>query len=239
MKKLYPLILFSSFLFAGEKSFSQSFAFVNPDTSTCGTPGTTIDCLGDSIVNNTAINDTLYVVRVQDDTGTPGWVSTFCLDVCYLPTKDSVRFILAPYKHQNLLIHFNTSSTPDCGTVLFKVKDKNSSAVAYQRYYGYTTTTCVCLNGVNELFANSSNVSVYPSPLVANDDFNMNITNMQNGNKEISLLVYNIYGSMVSRINNLKEGNNTLNFNLPAGIYSYSLISDNTPINSGKIEVIK
>ena len=67
----------------------------------------------------------------------------------------------------------------------------------------------------------------------------MNISNAQNGNKEISLLVYNIYGSMVTRINKLKEGNNTLNFYLPDGIYLYRLLSGDASIYSGKMAVEK
>ena len=238
MKKIYTFILFSLFLFSGEKSFSQSFTFSNPDTAICGATGSDLECLGDSIINNTSNSLAVDVVRVQDDVGTPGWTSAFCLAVCYLPSKDSMRLVLTPHQHQNLLVHFYTSATADCGTVLFKIKDVNTPTnVAYQRYYASTQSDCACLNaGVNELSANSAKVKVYPSPLIAGNDFNMNISNVQ-GSKEISLLVYSVYGSVVNKFNNLKEGNNTLNLNLPAGVYSYSLISNNVPIGSGKLAV--
>jgi len=236
IKKIYFLIVFSIFLFVGEKISAQSFTFVNHDTTKCGAVSSDIECyVGDSIVNNSASVLTLDVVRVEDDTATAGWTSAFCLATCFLPNKDSVRLTLQPNKSQGITIHFYTSAVPGNGTVRFKVKDIHSPSTAvYQRYYGSSTCT-----GINEPFVNSTNATIYPSPLIAGNDFNMNITNVQNGNKEISLLVYSIYGSIVSRINNLKEGKNTLNINLPTGIYFYSLISGGVSIYSDKMAIEK
>jgi len=233
MKKLYHLIICSFLLIQSGKTFSQSFTFYVPDTIVYGVPlvDSSTD-LYDSIVNNTANTLSIDVVRVENTTAA-GWQTAFCLDVCYLPSVDSVRFTLQPNESQPFSFHFYTSATPDSGTALMKIKDvSNPATTVYQRFYAITQLT-----SVNELPAKNVNVSIYPSPVVAGNNFSMNIANVKSGSNEITLSVYNIYGSAVKRIAHLKTGNNSLTLDLPAGIYSYSLISGNEKINSGKIAV--
>src|ERR1035437_5846767 len=97
MNNTYSLIIFSLFLFASEKSFSQTFSFVNHDTLKYGSAGTTIALsTGNSIKNNTASPLVLEIVRFQNDTSTPGWASSFCVSGsgCYNPTVDSTSVTL-------------------------------------------------------------------------------------------------------------------------------------------------
>jgi len=55
----------------------------------------------------------------------------------------------------------------------------------------------------------------------------------------MSLVVYNTLGSVVSTTPTMIEGINFMSLDLSAGVYSYSLLSDNTPISSGKIVITR
>ena len=240
MKKLYSLIAACSLLFIGGNSFSQSYSMYAPDTVVYGPPiaGNDIACEGNSIVNHTANSIILDVIRVQDvDIAGSGWYSSFCLDQnCFAPFMDSVRFTLMPNDSSLLIPHFNTSATPDSQTVYFKIKEVSApNLTVYQRFHGVTQQGF----GVNEEFVYSANVNVYPSPIISGNEFSMNITNVKSKTKHISLVIYNIYGSVIRTIEDIKEGNNTLSLDLSAGMYSYSLISGNARVHSGKITVIR
>ena len=54
----------------------------------------------------------------------------------------------------------------------------------------------------------------------------------------LSIVVYNMFGSVVST-SSAATGINFMSFDLPAGIYTYNLLSDNTPVKSGKLSIIK
>src|SRR3974377_1407907 len=140
MKNFY-LLASLIFVFYFGKSFSQNLLVSMPDTFNHGVPGADVECFsGDTLFNNTSGSLTIDVVRVQNVT-TAGWTTAFCLNVCYLPSKDSVRFTLSPNQHQNFILHFYTSTTPDSGTCVFKFKNvSNPSNVFYQRYYAATQT---------------------------------------------------------------------------------------------------
>ena len=234
MKKLYTLIIASPLLFS-LNSFSQSLTRTMPDTVVVGPVSDDLECLnGDTLYNTTPNNLDIDVVRVQDVTaGT--WLTAFCLDVCYPPSKDSSRFTMQPNQHQGLVIHFYTDATPTSDYCVFKFKNVNSpSNTYYQKFYA----TSQLAFGIHEANANTANVNIYPSPVIAGDVFSMNISNVKNVGKEISIIVYDIYGNAVNKTT-VYQGTNFMNLDLPAGIYSYSLISGNDKINSGKIAVGK
>ena len=237
MNKIPSLIIFSLFLFAGEKSFSQTFSFINHDTLRYGSPSTTIAfSIGNSIINNTASPLALEVVRVQNDNGTPGWASSFCLtSTCYNPTVDSVPFTLQANSSAGINIDFYPSSTPDSGTVLMKVKDVNNpSNVAYQRYHAYTLTS-----GVNEIADNNVEVKIYPSPVLSGKSFSLNIASVNNHSNNFSLDVYDILGNAVSKFSALNTGDNSIAMSIPQGIYFFKLFSENQQVSSGKIIVVE
>ncbi len=238
MKKIYSLAVVCSLICMGGRSFSQSFTFANTDTTVCGAYNNIdLECYnGDYIKNNTSNPITVDVVRVLNDTATAGWTSAFCLNGnCYAPFKDSVRTTIPGDSTVGIIIHFYPDTvTPGCGIVRYSVRDANNPAtVAYQTYHACNTCT-----GVNELSLYSADVNMYPSPVTAGSNFSMNITNVISKSRNISLVVFSIYGSVVRTLD-VKEGNNTLNLDLSPGIYSYSLISDNDRLHSGRIPVIR
>jgi hypothetical protein len=203
-----------------------------PDTNTIGSTNSDLECLiGDTLYNNTSNALTVDVVRVTDvATGT--WYTAFCLDVCYLPTKDSVRFTLQPNEHQGMIVHFYTDSTAACGDVYFKFKNVNTpSNVFYQWFHA-----CSQLGfGINENNTPKADVVIYPMPLKSGEAFTMGISKVQT-RKSLLLEVYNIFGSKVYQTNVI-GGTNPMKLNLPSGVYSYSLISDNSKLNAGKIVI--
>lgn len=74
-------------------------------------------------------------------------------------------------------------------------------------------------------------------PIVSGDIFTMSIATTKPANN-LSIVVYNMFGSVVST-SSAATGINFMSFDLPAGIYTYNLLSDNTPVKSGKLSIIK
>lgn len=233
MKKNYTLPVFI-FLLIGGKSFSQTFSFTPLDTIKYGAPnaGTELICSA-TLINNTTNTILTDVVRVQNVIpDAPDWTSAFCMDVCYLPTTDSVRYTFLPMTTVNFTFHIYISATPDSAAGIMKFKNvATSSNTFYQRFHGVTQSGL----GVNENLSASPSVSIYPMPIVSGNVFTMNISNVKQG-KEISLWVYDMFGRVVSS-SNVISGINFMNLDLPAGVYSYNLISGSSKVNSGKIAV--
>ncbi len=237
--KKYLILGVLFFLLQCEKIFSQSFTYAFPDTIAYGEPvsGSALSCwVGDTITNISGSILDLDVIRVQDDCATPGWTSAFCFQTCQIPEIDSIRCTMAVGETVNMAVHLIITALPDSGTVLMKIKNaSNPSEVIFQRFYGVSQLGLKA----NEESASRSSVTIYPSPVLAGNEFHMNITNTKSAGQNISLLVYNIYGNIVSALKNLKEGNNTLNLDLAAGIYSYSLTSSGSKFYSGKLIVFR
>jgi hypothetical protein len=235
MKKIQVIAFLLIILGGTEKLFSQSFSFVPIDTLKYEAPEGYIGMSG-NVINNTSDTVLIDVVRVKNATSTAGgtdWTTYFCIDQCFPPTVDSVRYGLPP-GNTYLIVDMETSITPDSQTVYMKIKDvATPSTTVYQMFHGITQVGF----GIHE-YANLANVSVYPCPVVAGNTFSMDITNLKIPDKEISLLVYDIYGSRVAILPDLRSGHNTLTLDLAAGMYSYRLISGDTSINSGTISVI-
>lgn len=195
-----------------------------------------VKCDPSYIKNLTSGPLTIDVVRLQDVDAGSGWSSSICLDLCYFPSVDSVQLTIPPNDSTPLYTIFYITDVPDSQTVYFKVKNVNTpTEVGYQRFHGVTIAGYI---GIQE-YANLAHVSIYPSPVVAGNVFNMNITNVKAKSKEYTLLVYNIYGGIVSTIYNMKEGNNALTLQLAPGVYSYNLVSGDTRINSGTFSISK
>ena len=231
------MILLSVWLLGkSDKSFSQSaFQFLINDTIVYCAPKALGDtsCEGNYIVNKTSNSLTIDVVRVTNVGGT--WTSAFCLDICYADFIDSVRYTIPANDTVDFIPHFYFDITPDSQNVFMKIKSvSNPSDVSFQRFYCVTQLGF----GIHE-YTNLADVSIYPSPVVAGTSMNMNITNVKSNSKQMTLVVYNIYGDLVSEISNLKEGNNSIRLDLAAGMYSYSLITADQTVRNGKISVIK
>ena len=238
MKKLLPLFIFSASFFKTELSFSQSFTVSAPDTIVYLAPaaGKDTSLEANSITNTTPNALPVDVLRIQDDTLTPGWTSSFCLVSCYPPYVDSVRYIIPANQTIPLMVHFKVTATPDSGTVVMQVKLPGTTAGSFtHRFYCVTQIGF----GVNEESAYRATVNIFPSPVLSGNNFNINISNVKIKSKEISLVIYDILGSAMRTVHELKEGNNTLNVDLAAGIYSYRLLSGSTEIHSGKLSIVK
>ncbi len=238
MKKFCAVVGLAFLLIQGGSVSSQSFQFVIHDSIVYCAPKALGDtsCEGNSIINKTSNALTIDVVRVQDvNFATSGWESAFCIDVCYPPTTDSVRYTIAPSDTVDFIPHFYYTATPDSQTIYMKIKNvSNPADVAYQRFYGVTQIGF----GIHE-YANLAQIKIYPSPVISGSDFNFTISNLKVHKKEFSLVVYNMYGSEVKTLTNLCAGDNMLTLDLTSGLYSYNLVSGNIRINSGNFSIIK
>ncbi len=234
MKKLYTLIIAALLLTTG-KSFSQSFTYASLMNSVDSTPGSEL-IFYSRLINNTTSTIQLDPVRDQDVIPeAPTWESAFCIFACYLPTTDSVREDFFAGDTIEFSYHMYTSSTPDHATGIMRFKNvTNPSNVITQSFFGSTDGTFA---GVNDLNVNA-NVNIYPMPIASGDVFSMNISLLKPVNS-MSLVVYNTLGSVVSTTPTMIEGINFMSLDLSAGVYSYSLLSDNTPISSGKIVITR
>lgn len=234
MKKLYTILALTALAFQSQAQ--TTFTFKTPDTIVVAAPQALgdIECHDNYIINKTASPLTIDVVRVQNVGGT--WTSAFCLDVCYADFVDSVQYTIPANDSTPFIPHFYIDATPDSQCIYMKVKKfDNPAEVAYNWFCGVTKVGA----GIHESAANLADVSIYPSPVVAGTSINMNITNVKSNSKQMTLVVYNIYGDLVSEINNLREGNNSLTLDLAVGMYSYSLITADQTLRNGKISVIK
>jgi hypothetical protein len=238
MKKILLLVSVLA-LFQIQKTIAQSFTAVFPDTLVYGptVDGSSLACWdGNWVKNISGAPLTLDILRVQDDTQTPGWTSAFCFYSCQAPFIDSLRYTMPTNDSVNMAVHLIITASPDSGTVIMKIKNvANPAETLVQSFHGVSQTEFGVHNGAS----NTADVKIYPSPVVTGTDFNMNITNIKSKNIRLSVIVYNIYGSLVRTINDLTEGSNTLNLNLAAGIYSYRLVSENHTAHSGKISIVK
>ena len=235
MKKIYTLIIFSFFLFSSEKSFSQAFTIVMPDTCDVGDTSTDVEVYKlDSIMNDTTISLSIEVVRVQNVT-TPGWKTEFCMNgTCYLPTTDSVHFTFQPHQHDGFIMHFITSSIPVSGTVLMAFRNLTPPTKTIYKHFCVNSIT-----GVNELDAQNVSVKISPNPITSGSVFSINISSKQNSTTSFSLSVYDIIGNIVSKYSNLNNGNNLISLNTSQGIYFYKLVSDNQQVSAGKLIVVQ
>lgn len=223
------------------QSFGQTvFTYTPIDTIEYGAPNTTpgaeLVCSA-RFLNTTANAISMRVTREKNVMGdAPNWTSAFCMKVCYLSTTDSVNFTFNPMDTVNFTFHFyiNLEPLPDSACAIMKWKNNSTGSAIFQKLYGITQAGFA----VNDLSAPAANVSIYPMPISAGNDFSMNISNVQSKSKNLSLAVNDIFGNRV-KTTSVVEGINFMNFDLPGGVYSYSLISENATLNSGKLVVSK
>jgi hypothetical protein len=234
MKKVYTLFISAIVMISCEKSFSQ-FTYIKVDTAKYGTPGDEL-IFSATLINNTANAISMRVTREQNVvTEASTWTSAFCMDVCYLPGTDSVNYSFASMDTVDFTFHMYTTSTPGHATAIMKWRNTASTSNTFtQSFFGSTDGSQA---GVNNLNGNTASVNIYPMPVTSGDVFSMNIATAKPENK-ISIVIYNIFGSVVHR-SNVISGINLMNIDLPAGIYSYSLISNNSPVYSGKLAISK
>ena len=229
MKKLYPVLL-STFLFAGIFAQAQNFTYTNIDMAKSGNPGDEL-IFQAQLINSTSSSITLRVTRQQNVMNdAPTWTSAFCMDVCYLPSTDSVTYTFVAQDTVEFSFHMYTSSTPDHASAIMRWKNTgNPSNTFDQEFFGSTDGT----SAVNEAGGPTAQVSIYPMPLKSNDIFAMNISGISKADAA-TLVVYNIYGSEVAS-RPVIDGVNLLSLDLPGGVYAYSIISGGKPVNAGKI----
>ena len=235
MKKIIYLSAIIVSVFCGNVSSAQSFTVSFPDTFAYGPAidSSALSCwTNDFVTNISGTSLVLDIVRVENDTATPGWTSAFCFQSCQAPFIDSLRTMMAPSEVVNVAIHFIITGIPDSGTILMKIKNVNNpSEVVYQRFYGSSLHG----SGIFPVSNSKADVTVYPLPLLTGKDFSMFISANQFSLTDLSLAVYTIYGSKLASVNGLSKGTNTLNFNFPAGVYFFTIESKGSVISTGKL----
>lgn len=223
---------------SGKNSTAQSFTVSFPDTFAYGPAidSSALSCWTNDLVTNiSGTTLVLDVVRVEDDTATPGWTSAFCFQACQAPFIDSLRTTMAPSEVVNMAVHFIITGVPDSGTILMKIKNVNDpSEVIYQRFYGSSNHGA----GISSLNAANTDVKVYPLPIQTGQDFKMLIAENQYSSNDLSLEVYTIYANRIACVNDLSSGTNTLNLSLPGGSYFFCVTYKGIMIGTGKLIVV-
>jgi hypothetical protein len=211
---------------------AQVLTFNCNDTVAIDVPGAGL-YLSAKLVNSTSAGFNIDVIRVVNDTA-PNWTTAFCLDGCYPPTVDSVRFFLWADSLQTFVIDFYTDTIPDTSSVVMKFKNvSNPSNVFYQKFYGITDPFA----GVHEPDMKNTSVTIFPAPVLSGTPFTFRITDKYANSKSYSVLICDICGSRIQTISGLTNGDNYLSLNLTDGIYFYSLIQENKLLKTGKLAV--
>ena len=87
--------------------------------------------------------------------------------------------------------------------------------------------------GVKETVNNKTRFNIYPNPFTSSSI--LHIEGDLNANK-ISLVIYDLIGKEVKRLENIKENNVIIDrINLIDGIYFYKLLENNKIIATGKL----
>lgn len=235
MNLLRNCILLSLALLSGHAVQAQSFSVSFPDTIVYGAAidSSTLSCWNNDYVTNISENPVvLDVVRVQNDTGTPGWTSSFCFQFCSLPNVDSIRATLQPNEAVNIAMHFHVTGIPDTGTVVMMYRNVNdTSEVYYQRFYAITTPASIGPS-VN---SNAGQVTCYPLPAIPQQEFTMNLSGEKFAGQTITLSVFDLSGRKIISQSGLHEGNNSLMLDVPAGVYTYSLSGSHGVVHTGRL----
>lgn len=234
MNKIYSLVIAGLFCSA---SWAQTFIATAPDSIAYGPVSGDIELhVGNKIYNTSSTTPLdIDVVRVLN-TVTPNWSTAFCLDICYAPMTDSVRFTVAPGDSVDFIFHFYTGATPDSGMAIMKVKDVNApSNVHYQSFKAISQLGF----SVNEHNANNVNLNLFPMPVCASEALNFEVSSGLKNLSNLVLKVYDVTGKEVLQLAGINEGMNKLNLNLHSGNYSFGLFDENNRVSSGKISVLK
>lgn len=227
MKEIFALLLGG---LLSSAVFSQTFSILANDTIKYAPPtGIQFGCY-DSIVNHSSIGFFVNVVRIQNDTA-PNWQTGMCLDVCYPPFTDSASVYLFPYSSQVFILDFFPDTIPDSSSALIKfVNASNPSNVIYQRYYGITK-----IGAGIEKYPQKVNVNIFPSPVTSGVVFCFRIFGMTES--YFSVIIYDLMGKNIMRVNNLVHGDNYFSVNFPEGIYIYTVLRGNEIVKTGKLSV--
>lgn len=232
MKKLF-IIVASVFLWTSGPMLGQTFSFTQNDFYQLGTPGTEL-ILGATLINSTSSVIPLRVTRQQDVmSDAPTWTSAFCMDVCYLPTTDSVNYTFNPKDTVHFTFHFYTDATPDHALAKMRWRNMNNPANTFDAdFFGSTDGTMA----INENNVHSVKVDIYPMPITAGSHFTISISRVNGSNPKLSLIVYDMFARQVQTIPVI-EGLNFMELNLPAGVYSYALVSETHKLDTGKMVI--
>lgn len=214
-KNLRSCAIFMS-LFASMAAHGQTFSVSFPDTIGYGAA---VDSNTVSLWNNDYVTNLtpdpleLDVVRVQNDTATPGWTSSFCFQYCNQYWVDSVRATLFPYEAVNIAMHFHVTSVPDSGSVLMMYRNvADTSEVHYQRFYAFTSPAGIQNNQT------ATTLQLSPNPAHAHTTLRLN-TRLDNG----TIIVYDFSGHVAMEIKGVSGTAFVISCeNLANGIYFVS-----------------
>lgn len=229
-RKLLIVLFFLGMLFPVFSVNAQDIEVIRGDSVIYGTPGVTELVLYAHVVNISAVDQTVFLVRTEEVLPA-NWLSELCFDVnCYPPNVDSVVTTEAfhPGDTVEVTVHFlpdpsvagtghvqiqlGTIHNPNERTTLNLTASTEPSAVDDQT------------NSLKEFRL----VQNYPNPFNPSTTISFNIAQRSN----VSLKVYNITGKEVATlVNGEKEpGSYRVNFNaekLSSGIYFYKISAGN------------
>jgi len=227
--------------------FPQSFSWQADTTLKFGDPGTTI-IFHTSLINNTANEESLRVIRTSYQLPTD-WTSSFCVGFwCYAPFIDTIPDPV----HVNasvpteLSIDVQTSANPDQGEVTVRVENwLNPTDFITNIFTANTNPNALqddqsLITGSFALYAN------YPNPFNPETTIRYTLDNLSRQN--VRLLIYNSAGQIVKTlVNDIQtvgdyrvtwDGRNDSGNLVSSGIYFYEL-SSAAKISVGKMVYIR
>ncbi len=227
MKKRF--LLFSLFLVLSlsfSQVYSQDIEVIRGDSVLYGNPGDLEIVFYAEIVNISSANQTVFLVRTENNLP-PNWTSSLCFDVnCYPPNQDTAYTteVFQPNDTVEASVHFYPDMVqPGTGYVQIKLGTMHTpNQVTIVNLTASTEPSAVSdpVNSAREFKLNQN----YPNPFNPTTTISYSIPKRSN----VSLKVYNMIGQEVAKLVNGEEeaGTYKVNFNgaeLSSGIYFYKI----------------
>lgn len=217
------------------QSSAQDIEVVVGDTLIYGSPGAVELVLYSEIINISNVNQTVFLVRTENNLP-PNWTSSLCFgDNCYPPVADSVTTNdpLLPGDTVEASVHFIPDQT-DPGTGYVQIQIGTTRNPDLRTTINLTASTePTAVNDEKNILDNFRLLQNYPNPFNPETVISYEIPQRS----EVNIKVYNLMGQEVANlVNEVKDsGTHSVNFNagkLSSGIYFYK-------ITAGKFSAVK
>lgn len=227
MKKRYLLVLlFIIISLPFVQTYSQDIEILRGDSVVYGNPGDLELVLYAEIVNTSSLNQTVFLIRTENNLP-QNWTSSLCFDInCYPPTQDTVYTteVFPPNDTVEASVHFYPD-TIQSGTGHVQIKigtTHNPNQVTILNLTASTEPSAVKdpIHSVKEFKLNQN----FPNPFNPTTTISFTVPKRS----DVSLKVYNIIGQEIATLVNGEKNTGTysINFNaeeLPSGIYFYKI----------------
>ena len=221
--KFLSVFLFIVLVVPFIKSSAQDVEIIMEDSVVYGNPGVLDMPIHIYIKNISSFNQTVFLVRTQNQLP-ENWSSSLCFDInCYPPDIDSVATTEAihPGDTVDASVHFATDTVPGTAHVQIQIGTSHSSERFTINLTASTQANAVESTGHLNQFDLYQN---YPNPFNPSTTINYTIPERSN----VNLKVYDLTGREIATlVQEVQEaGGHSVNFNaekLSSGVYFYKI----------------